>query len=359
MRTNDSLREWLHTMGPPLLGLVMIMHGLGHAVLPLRGAGVLEGDAWTHALTAACYTIAIIGFVAAGVGVLGSVFRRYAWWLVLIAAVASMIAFRMLGDLDLWPGMLLDLILPLAATWLETSAQGTRPFGERRIRLWLHHAWRVTGVLFIGYVSLATVLWPWHRHWGTTPAERAMAFPGDPSMRQPTFELMHGISIDAPREQVWPWLVQIGQDRAGFYSYDWLERLFGADIHNADEVRPEWQHLAAGDFVRATQQGYLGGLLGEDLGWYVTEIQPPRALVLHHWGAFVLVEDGRGGTRLLIRSTFSNSRIPVWAAAITFTVFELPHFIMERRMLLGIKNRAERRSHTQEGGRHGASTLGS
>ena len=112
------------------------------------------------------------------------------------------------------------------------------------------------------------------------------------------------------RKMSGPGWCRSGQDRGGFYSYDWLERLFGAQIHNVDEIRPEWQKRAGGDFVRATQPGYLGGLLGEDLGWYVTEVQANRALVLHYWGAFVLQENGRGGTRLLIRSTTSNRHIP-------------------------------------------------
>ena len=169
-----------------------------------------------------------------------------------------------------------------------------------------------------------------------------MALPGDPAWRLAALELMHGVTIDAPPDQVWPWLVQIGQDRAGFYSYDWLERLFGVDIRNVNEITPAWQHRAAGDFVRATQPNYLGGVLGQDLGWYVTEVQPGRALVLHYWGAFVLHPLPDGRTRLLVRSTTSHRDIPAWAAAISFTTFELPHFIMERRMLLGIKTRAER-----------------
>jgi hypothetical protein len=343
-----------------LLGILMILHGLGHAVLPLRGAGVLEGDSWTFALTYACYATALVGFVAAGAGALGIVpFRRQMWWLALIAAVASMIAFRMLGDLDLWPGMLLDMTLPVGATWIEAHRRPTTDVRGGVVRRAAHSAWQVTGALFVVYVVAAMLLWPWHRQWGTTPAERAMSLPGDPFMRQPAYELMHGVSIDAPPEHVWRWLVQLGQDRGGFYSYDWLERLFGADIRNVDEIRPEWQHRAAGDFVRAAQRGYLGGLLGQELGWHVTELHPNRALVLHGWGAFVLQETEAGGTRLLIRSTFSNRRIPVWAAAISFTAFELPHFIMERRMLLGIKERAERaRSHAEEGARHGASTFG-
>ena len=73
----------------------------------------------------------------------------------------------------------------------------------------------------------AAISLPWHRSWGVTDVERAAALPGDRSPRTPQLEIMHGVSIDAPPEAVWPWLVQIGQDRAGFYSYDWLERCFG------------------------------------------------------------------------------------------------------------------------------------
>ena len=195
--------------------------------------------------------------------------------------------------------------------------------------------------MFCSYVAAAAISLPWHRNWGVTDVERAAALPGDQSPRTPQLEIMHGVSIDAPPEAVWPWLVQIGQDRAGFYSYDWLERCFGADIHNVNEIRPEWQHRAAGDFVRATQPDYLGGIFGRDLGWFIAEVQPQRALVLHYWGAFVLEPDRRGGTRLLVRSTVSSPSIPAWAAALSFTTFEFPHFIMEQRMLRGIKERAE------------------
>lgn len=336
------MREWLRRAWPHALGVLMVLHGLAHGVLPLRAAGLLDGDSWTYALTVASYTAAIVGFVAAGAGALGiRPFRRFTWWLALVSAIGSLVAFRMLGDLDLWPGMLLDVTLPAAAAFLVTLPRRQNPPRTPARRL-LHVAWQATGVLFVAYVAAATVLWPWHRHWGTTPAERVMALPGDPYERQLAFELMHGVSIDAPPDAVWPWVVQLGQDRAGFYSYDWLERLFGVDIRNVDEIRPEWQQRRGGDFVRAAQPGYLGGWLGEDLGWYIAEVQPNRALVLHYWGAFVLLDDGRGGTRLLVRSTISQPRIPVWAAAVSFTAFELPHFIMERRMLLGIKERAER-----------------
>jgi hypothetical protein len=109
-----------------------------------------------------------------------------------------------------------------------------------------------------------------------------------------------------------------------------------------NEIRPEWQTRAAGDRVFATQPGYLGGIFDERPGWRVMHAEPNRALVLENWGAFVLLPQPDGRTRLLIRSTISHERIPAWAAALNLTVFELPHFIMQRKMMLTIKARSER-----------------
>jgi uncharacterized protein len=83
------------------------------------------------------------------------------------------------------------------------------------------------------------VLHPWLMNWGSTPEEQAMVLPGDAA--DPSAYLTRAITIDAPPVDVWPWLMQIGQDRAGFYSNDYLENLTGANIHNADVLRPEWQ----------------------------------------------------------------------------------------------------------------------
>ena len=149
------------------------------------------------------------------------------------------------------------------------------------------------------------------------------------------------MTIDAPPSAVWPWLMQLGQDRGGFYSYDWLERAFGVDMHNVNEIRPEWQQREVGELLRATQPTYLGGLFGPDLGWTVKDVQFERALVLERWGAFVLVPTVDGKTRFIIRTTVSNERIPAWAAALDVMTFQLPHFIMERRMMLQIKELAE------------------
>ena len=113
-------------------------------------------------------------------------------------------------------------------------------------------------------------------------------------------------------------------------------------VHNVLEIRPEWQTRQPGDLVRATQAAYLGGVFGPELGWRLDDVQPGRALVLRNWGAFVLVPTADGRTRFIVRSTITNPRIPVWAAVLNMGVFELPHFIMERRMMLTIKALAER-----------------
>ena len=136
-------------------------------------------------------------------------------------------------------------------------------------------------------------------------------------------------------------MAQLGQERGGFYSYDWLERAFGADVRNVRELRPEWQTLREGDFIRATQPGYLG-FVNEPLGWRVTRADG-RVLTLENWGTFVLLPNGDEETRFIIRSKISNRKIPVWASALNLITFQIPHFIMERRMMLTIKALAEER----------------
>ena len=140
---------------------------------------------------------------------------------------------------------------------------------------------------------------------------------------------------------VWAWLVQLGQDRAGFYSYDWLERLFLADVHNVYEIRPEWQQRAAGDFVRATPPE----LPGRPLRTGCRLDDQPSSLDAR-WSSSIGARSsssrvGSNQTRFIIRSSIGGPDTPAWGAGLTFAVFELPHFIMERKMMLTIKARAE------------------
>src|SRR5205807_2391127 len=129
---------------------------------------------------------------------------------------------------------------------------------------------------------------------------------------------------------VWLWLVQMGQDRGGFYSYSWLERLFGDPVRNADRVVPEWQNVKPGDLVRAAPPNYLGGIAGDTVGWRVAELIPGRALILDGWGAFVLEPVDDSTTRLLVRS---RAATPASLSALLFAPFQLlvlepAHFIM-------------------------------
>lgn len=320
------------------VGVLAILQGLALAVLPLRGlaaASVRAGD-W---MPVVLYVVGMVGFVAAGLSLIGVLpLRRVVSPLLVLASALSLVAMTLLGVQGGVVGAVLSAVLLLVGLW--RGAVGWPTPTDHHGRLW-HVVGGVAGVLFLAYVGVAGAAWPWHRAWGSTLDELTMPLPGDRPNRDPAFEVQHAVTIDAPPAAVWSWLVQLGQDRAGFYSYDWLERAFGAHIDNVLEIRPEWQTRRAGDFVRATQPGFLGGLFGSDLGWRLDEVQPPRVMVLHHWGAFVLLPTADGGTRFIIRSTISNARIPVWAAVINLGLFELPHFVMERRMMLTIKALAE------------------
>lgn len=194
------------------------------------------------------------------------------------------------------------------------------------------------GLAFL-LVSLAVYLLalrPWMTDWGATAAERAMALPGDELLPEGAGWSTLAITVDAPPAAVWPWLVQVGQDRAGFYSYTWLENLVGADIHNVDEIRPEWQHLAVGDAWRLVPADYLGGV-GRDAASPVLLVEPGRALVVDMFGAHVLEPRAAGGTRLLVRGAAfpSDPATALVAQPIVFTMY--------RRMLYGLKARAEGR----------------
>jgi hypothetical protein len=181
-----------------------------------------------------------------------------------------------------------------------------------------------------------TGIHPWMTNWGSTEAERQMALPGDDLHPSRTGQSTLALTINAPSDVVWQWLVQIGQDRAGFYSYTWLENLIGANIHNANQIHPEWQKLAAGDAWRLVPPDYLGGL-GKDAASRVLINEPGHALVLEMFGAHVIVPIDEYTSRLIVRGQSGPANL-------VKTMFLDPLvFTMERRMLLGLKARAEGR----------------
>lgn len=322
-----------------VLGWLVIAHGVSHAVLPLRGslAPATLIDDWTPAVL---YAVGMVGFVTAGFGLLGlRPLDRAISPLLVLASGLSLVAISRFGDPRLWFGAACDVSLLILGLWRAYSGWPSHPAHGR---LW-HVAAVTAGVAFLLYVATATFLYPWHRNWGSTRAELEMALPGDAVPRDPEMEIQRAVTIAAPPEQVWAWLVQIGRDRTGFFGDDWLERAIGAEVGNVGKTRPEWQSREPGDFVGATRRGDVPAPLPEGAGWRATDVQPGHALVLENGGTFVLLPTGDGGTRFIIRSTISNRNINVLKSALNMLAFQVPHFIMQRRMMLTIKTLAEQR----------------
>ena len=203
------------------------------------------------------------------------------------------------------------------------------------------------GLAIAGAGAVAAYVWgvrPWHLRWGATDDEVEEHLIGDELAPSPKLKATHAITINAPATDVWPWLVQMGQTRGGFYSYTWLENLVGCHMRNADEIDPDWQELKVRDKV---------WLHPKAPPVEVAAIEPGHAIVLKGWGAFVLKPIDAERTRLIIRSQGDYNpdlKNPILNFFLWRVVFEPAHFILERKMLLGIKARAEKlaRAHAEE-----------
>jgi hypothetical protein len=169
----------------------------------------------------------------------------------------------------------------------------------------------LSAAIFAVYLAF---LHPWLMAWGATLEEQRMALPGVNLIPPAAPRITRAITIHAPPEQVWLWLLQIGQDRAGFYSYDWLENLTTADIHNADAIRPDWQQRAVGDRAPMARADILGGRLGAAIYLPIKLIEPGRAIG-NVPCMFVLQPVDAHTTRLLCREAVAPtraSRPPGW-----------------------------------------------
>ncbi len=183
------------------------------------------------------------------------------------------------------------------------------------------------------------VIRPKHLTWGTRGDESKTYLPGDELI--PGGEgVTHAIDIDAPVEAVWPWLAQVGQDKAGFYSYTWLENLFGCEMKNSMEIHPEWQNVKEGDSIKFHPN--LPSIP-------IAMLRANQHLVMHAnagkndettWG-FYLIDHGDKQSRLLLRLR-ARSKSLLQRFLAEFTV-EPAHFIMERKMMLTLKALAERK----------------
>ena len=316
-----------------VLAILLIAHGLAHA-----SAGMWATDIGGRTLVTILWECATLGFIGGAAGLLGiRVLRNFWQQLVAAGAAASLLLLFLYSHPLFVPGIVADFALVAIAL--------APAFGGQLKRLAPSNGKAgVAAVALLLYAGTLIALRPWYSSWGATRSEQQMVLASDPPIGESHYRIDHAITIRAPIDSVWPWIAQIGQDRAGFYSYDWLERLFGARIKNADEIVPAWQNRSVGDLVPAVQPGYLGGVLGRDLGWRISELRSGRMMVLDGWGAFVLEPIDSATTRLHIRTR--GEGVPTLAGIamtpLSLLIFEPAHFIMERGMMLGVKRRAER-----------------
>jgi hypothetical protein len=164
--------------------------------------------------------------------------------------------------------------------------------------------------------------------------------PGDQLVPNPTHQTTHAITIATPPTAVWPWLVQMGQDRAGFYTHNWVERLLRSGIPDVRELHPEWHDLVVGDLMRTNRELRPG----HPIGWPVAFVEPNRVLVLRSldWPtgsyAYVLEPLEEDRTRLLVRDRMVWAW---WQLPVRLLLFEPLHASMKTGVLHGIKTRVE------------------
>ena len=198
--------------------------------------------------------------------------------------------------------------------------------------------WRFLGLATLlggGTAAYFFLYRPWQMNWGATLEEINLILPGDELIPEPMLNSTRAITIDTPPEAIWPWLVQLGKDRGGWYSYEFIEnKLLGLDIHNADRIIPEYQHLKPGDFIPTGAPGVDVPVREVDPNQYLL-IGGPEFSTLCFW----LEQVDKTHTRLIIRN---RGKFPMNPAGFFWLVLMDPGiFIMMRKMLLTLKQRAE------------------
>jgi hypothetical protein len=213
---------------------------------------------------------------------------------------------------------------------------------------------------------VAALLTPFSRGrraiWGAGAEGAARRYPGDELVPEPRWGWTHAIQVEAPAADVWPWVTQIGADRGGFYSYEWLENIIGCQVRNAAEIHPEWAAREGGELRLHPKAPPLR----------IVSVQPGRALVACMPPVHTLSDAGQGKSPQSAGSARSKDRWmtaswlflvephgPAWCRVISRyrcgtsddlssrlqfgpAIVEPVSFAMDRRMLIGIKQRAER-----------------
>lgn len=177
------------------------------------------------------------------------------------------------------------------------------------------------------------VVRPYYMHWGATKEECAKSLAGDALINKYAIVSTRAITINAPAKQVWPWIIQIGQGRGGYYTYSWLENLFATQMVNAERIVPEFQRVKIGDPI------------------YFHRKMPPAKIALIEYGktfvltggwTFRLEQPDSTTTRFIVRYPFPVKTFG--DKLYYYSIFEPAHFLVEAEMMMGIKQRSEKRA---------------
>lgn len=180
--------------------------------------------------------------------------------------------------------------------------------------------------------------------WGCDDATADLAYRGDDLIAQPRGSWTHAIEIAAPASRVWPWIAQIGADRAGFYSYQWLENIAGCNVRNAESVHPEWQLKVGDPFVLHPKQPPLTIVDVEEGRYLLARGEADRTKSTWLDGTWLLLVEPIDAHRCRFISRFRVDYSNDLASAVAMALTQPIGFVMDRRMLLGVKERAERRT---------------
>ena len=332
-------------------GLVLVLAGMAQIISGIRP---VDGTrAWllpdlpaavTGWVAGLLLAISLVGLVGAGFALLGYAPLRRHWRAMARVGLGASILLL----LPFWPAFaLVVLLLDLAALGVVLRAPEPETAGVTRPRRGAARLASGAAPLVLGYLGLCAIIRPWYIRWGASEQEERLHIASDALTAEPALQTTRSVEIDAPAPVVWSWLAQVGRDRSGFYSYDFLERFVGFDVHNVYTIRPEWQReRPLGALVRAAPPDFMGGRFGPDFGWRVAMWQPNDLLALRatilDW-AFKLVPVSARTTRLLVRARSTNPA-GLRTALLTnvdFLGFGVIHFVMERKMMLTIKALSE------------------
>jgi hypothetical protein len=228
----------------------------------------------------------------------------------------------------------------------------------------LADSWPLTVLvgLLLAIVLVLVILWGWGLSALPTKEERAMTLPGDDLLAgDRTVRIQEAVTIKAPPERVWPYLAQIGQRRAGFYSIGWLERLLTFHIYNTFEIVDEWQNMYQGEYVFYHQNGIGSEVQDVVPGKYFTmrsdsrrpstfqgsiAFKPPVRLEYFAWTwNFVLLDNGDGTTRFINRCDASWAPFGGWRLVVLALVLGSPSVFMVRHMMRTLKRCGEGKYH--------------